>query len=244
MSHPQTLQTSSDEDGLGLAKSDGKATNRLLNDLQMTKKLEQFLLDHTTPEDPVLEDLFRQTHIRFVNPNMATGHLQGKFLEFISRMICPENILEIGTFTGYSSICLARGLRQTGKLVTIELNDELKTFAHDYFIKAELESKIIQMTGRAQDIIPSLDKIFDLVFIDGDKREYTEYYKLVIDKVKPGGFILADNIFWGGKALDKDTRDPQSLGIIAFNEMIKNDSTIQKVTIPLRDGLMLIRKKE
>jgi caffeoyl-CoA O-methyltransferase len=210
----------------------------------MTRKLEQFLLDHTTPEDPVLEDLYRQTHIRFVNPNMTTGHLQGKFLEFISLMISPENILEIGTFTGYSTISLSRGLKPEGKLITIEMNDELTTFAHTYFIRAGVESNVIQMTGKAQDIIPSLDLMFDLVYIDGDKREYTEYYQLVIDKVKPGGFILADNVIWGGKALDEETLDPQSSGIISFNEMIKKDNTIEKVTIPIRDGLMLIRKNE
>jgi len=209
----------------------------------MTTKLEQFLLDHTTSEDSVLEDLYRQTHIRFVNPNMATGHLQGKLLEFISYMIRPENILEIGTFTGYSAICLARGMKKGGKLITIELNDELTAFARSYFCRAGVESKITQLTGKAQDIIPSLNQIYDLVYIDGDKREYSEYYQLVIDKVKPGGFILADNVIWGGKALDEETNDPQSLGIITFNMMIKKDSTIEKVIIPLRDGLMLIRKK-
>jgi len=210
----------------------------------MTSKLEQFLLDHTSPEDPVLEDLYRQTHIRFVNPNMATGHLQGRFLEFISRMIAPEKILEIGTFTGYSAICLSRGLKPEGKLITLEINDELTAFAHKYFILAGVESRIIQMTGKAQDIIPSLDHIFDLVYIDADKREYTEYYTLVIEKVRPGGFILADNVLWGGKALDVDTTDPQTMGVILFNEMIRRDNSIEKVTIPLRDGLMLIRKKE
>jgi caffeoyl-CoA O-methyltransferase len=210
----------------------------------MTKKLDQFLLDHTTPEDTVLEDLYRQTHIRFINPNMATGHLQGKLLEFISHMISPVNILEIGTFTGYSTICLARGLKHDGKMITIELNDELTAFAWSYFCRAGVQAKITQITGKAQDIIPSLDRIFDLVYIDGDKREYTEYYQLVIDKVKPGGFILVDNVFWGGKALDTETSDPQSIGIISFNEMIQMDSTIEKVIIPLRDGLMLIRKKD
>ena len=163
----------------------------------MNKKLEQFLLEHTTHEDTVLEDLYRQTHIRFVNPNMATGHLQGKFLELISMMIKPENILEIGTFTGYSAICLAKGLKPGGKLITIELNDELNAFSHSYFCRAGAEGKITQLTGRAQDIIPGLDLMFDLVFIDGDKREYIEYYRLIIDKVKPGGFILADNVLWG-----------------------------------------------
>ena len=210
----------------------------------MTKKLEHFLHDHTSPEDAILEDLYRQTHIRFVNPNMASGHLQGKFLEFISRMIRPGYILEIGTFTGYSAICLARGLRTGGKLITLELNDELSTFACSYFTRAGLESGIVQITGRAQDIIPSLNPEFDLIFIDGDKREYIEYYSLVIGKLKPGGFILADNVLWGGKALDTESSDPQARGIISFNEMIKNDAAVEIVTIPLRDGLMIIRKKE
>jgi predicted O-methyltransferase YrrM len=209
----------------------------------MNNKLEQFLLEHTTPEDPVLEDLYRQTHIRFVNPNMATGHLQGKFLEFISMMIRPENILEVGTFTGYSAICLAKGLKPGGKLITIESNDELTAFSHSYFCRAGADSKITQLTGNALDIIPGLDIMFDLVFIDGDKREYVEYYRLIIDKVKPGGFILADNVLWGGKVLEKETTDPQALGIIDFNETIRNETIIEDVIIPLRDGLMLIRKK-
>lgn len=210
----------------------------------MNNKLEQFLLEHTSPEDPVLEDLYRQTHIRFVNPNMVTGHLQGKFLEFISMMIRPENILEVGTFTGYSAICLAKGLKPGGKLITIELNDELTAFSHSYFCRAGADSKITQLTGNALDIIPGLDIMFDLVFIDGDKREYVEYYRLIIDKVKPGGFILADNVLWGGKVLEKETTDPQAQGIINFNEMIRNETIIDYVIIPIRDGLMLIRKKE
>ena len=209
----------------------------------MTRKLEQYLLDHTTPEDPVLEDLYRQTHIRFINPNMATGHLQGKFLEFISMMISPETILEIGTFTGYSAICLAKGLKPGGKLITIELNDELASFSHSYFCRVGAEAKITQLTGDALEIIPGLNLMFDLVFIDGDKRQYIEYYRLIIDKVKPGGFILADNVLWGGKVLEQETTDPQAKGIIDFNKMICKETIIDDVIIPLRDGLMLIRKK-
>ncbi len=209
----------------------------------MSKKLEQYIREHSTPEDPVLEDLYRQTHIRFVNPNMVSGHEQGKFLEFISRMISPENILEIGTFTGYSAICLSKGLRENGKLITIEINDELSSFAAEYFEKTGTEDKIVAMTGNALEIIPSLDLKFDLVFIDGDKREYIEYYKLIIGKVNPGAYILADNVLWGGKVIEKETRDPQTLGIIAFNEMIAGDTGIEKILLPLRDGLMLIRKK-
>jgi caffeoyl-CoA O-methyltransferase len=209
----------------------------------MNRKLEQYLLDHTSSEDPVLEDLYRQTHIRFVNPNMASGHMQGILLELMSKMVQPENILEIGTFTGYSAICLSKGLKPGGKLITIEINDELSEFSHSYFCKAGVDSKITQLTGNALEIIPSLDLTFDLVFIDGDKREYIDYYNLLICKVRPGGFILADNVLWGEKVLEKDTSDPQAKGIIDFNEMISNETDIEKVIIPFRDGLMIARKK-
>jgi len=209
----------------------------------MNKKLEQYIEQHSSPKDPVLEDLYRQTHIRFINPNMVSGHLQGKFLEMLSLMVRPDNILEIGTFTGYSAICLSRGLKPDGKLITIEINDELSSFAHSFFCKAGVDSKITQLTGRAQDIIPGLNIMFDLVFIDGDKREYVEYYKLIIDKVNPGGFIIADNVLWGEKVLEKETTDPQTRGIINFNEMVRRETAIEEVILPIRDGLMLITKK-
>jgi caffeoyl-CoA O-methyltransferase len=209
----------------------------------MNKKLEQYIEDYSTPEDPILEDLYRQTHIRFLNPNMVSGHLQGKFLEFISLMVRPLNILEIGTFTGYSAICLSKGLQQNGKFVTIEINDELTTFAHSFFQKAGVDSKITQLTGKAQEIIPGLNLMFDLVFMDADKREYVEYYNLIIGKVNPGGFIIVDNVLWSGQVLDKDTSDQQARGIIDFNSMIRKETIIENVIIPLRDGLMLIRKK-
>jgi predicted O-methyltransferase YrrM len=209
----------------------------------MNRKFEQYLSSHSSPEDPILEDLYRQTHIRFVNPNMTSGHLQGKLLEFVSEMINPECILEIGTFTGYSAICLSKGLKPGGKLITIEVNDELEAFSHSYFCRAEVDSKIIQLTGNALEIIPGLEEQFDLVFIDGDKREYTEYYKLVINKVRPGGFILADNVLWGGKVIEDDTKDPQTKGVIEFNEMIRRQTNIENIILPMRDGLMLIRKK-
>lgn len=210
----------------------------------MNKKLEQYIEDFSTPEDPVLEDLYRQTHIKFLNPNMLSGHLQGKFLEFISRMIKPRAILEIGTFTGYSAICLARGLKPDGKLITIEINDELNDFARSYFVKAGVDSRITQLTGKAQEIIPGLDINFDLVFIDADKREYIEYFRLAIEKVKPGGFLLADNVLWSGQVLDKETTDQQARGIIEFNNMIKSEDGVQFIIMPIRDGLMLIQKKE
>ena len=209
----------------------------------MDRTLEQYILNYSTKEDPLLEDLYRQTHIRFVNPNMVSGHMQGRMLEMISKMINPETILEIGTFTGYSAICLAKGLKPGGKLITIELSDELTTFAESYFQKSGLASSIEQLTGNALQLIPSIDILFDLVFIDGDKREYADYYKAVIAKVRPGGFIIADNILWGGKTLDKNTRDPQARGIIEFNEMISKQTDIENIILPLRDGLMIIRKK-
>ena len=158
-------------------------------------------------------------------------------------MIKPENILEIGTYTGYSAICLAKGLKPGGNLITIEINDELTPFSHSYFCKAGLDARITQLTGNALDIIPGLDIMFDLVFIDGDKKEYCEYYSLIFDKVKPGGFILADNVLWGGKVLEKNTTDPQTKGVIEFNNMIRKQPDIENIILPIRDGLMLIRKK-
>ena len=209
----------------------------------MDKLIEKYIRDHSSPEDPVLEELYRETHIRFVNPNMVTGHLQGKLLEFISKMLTPAMILEIGTFTGYSAICLARGLKPGGRLTTIDINDELKEFCNSWFRKAGVDHVITQLTGRAQDIIPGLNGQFDLVFIDGDKREYIDYYNASIGKVRSGGLIIADNVLWGDKVLDTRSRDRQTRGIIEFNEMIMMEKDIEKIILPLRDGLMLIRKE-
>jgi predicted O-methyltransferase YrrM len=174
---------------------------------------------------------------------MVTGHLQGKLLEFISKMLTPAMILEIGTFTGYSAICLARGLKPGGRLTTIDINDELKEFCNSWFRKAGVDHVITQLTGRAQDIIPGLNGQFDLVFIDGDKREYIDYYNASIGKVRSGGLIIADNVLWGDKVLDTRSRDLQTRGIIEFNEMIMMEKDIEKIILPLRDGLMLIRKE-
>jgi len=207
----------------------------------MNSKIEKYIDEHSSPEDPLLAELYRETHIRFVNPNMVTGHIQGKFLELISRMINPDMILEVGTFTGYSAICLAKGLSPDGKLYTIEINDELKEFSNSYFKKAFLEEKIVRLTGDAREIIPGLNVMFDLAYIDGDKREYSEYYNLIIDRMLPGGYILADNVLWGDKVVDMETRDPQTRGIIEFNEMIRKQKNIEKIILPIRDGLMIIK---
>jgi caffeoyl-CoA O-methyltransferase len=210
----------------------------------MDREIEEYIHNISTPEDPVLKELFRQTHLRFVNPNRSCGYIQGHFLEFIARMIKPAFILEIGTFTGYSTICLAKGLMSEGEVITIESNDEITEFAGSYFSKAGVQDRIIQLTGRAQDIIPELEQTFDLVYIDGDKREYSEYYRLVIEKVNPGGYIIADNVLWGGKITDNETRDPQTRGIIEFNEMIKNQKNIENHILPMRDGIMIIKKNK
>lgn len=208
------------------------------------KDIEKYILEHTGSEDPVLQELDRETHLKVPGARMLSGHLQGQVLTMLSKMIQPERILELGTFTGYSAICLARGLTETGKLISIELDDELEDLAQKYFNKAGLKKKIIQLIGPALEIIPSLSETFDLIFLDADKREYVEYYNLVFEKVRSGGYIIADNTLWSGKVLEEPAPgDAQTLGIIAFNEMIKNDSRVEKVILPLRDGITIVRKK-
>lgn len=212
--------------------------------MKKEKNIERYILDHIEPEDPVLQELDRETNLKVLGARMLSGHLQGQVLTMFSKMIQPERILEVGTFTGYSAICLAKGLPGNGKLITIELEDELEDLAQKYFVKAGLQQKIIQVNGPALEIIPSLSEVFDLVFLDADKREYVKYYNLVFDKVRSGGYIIADNTFWSGKVLDTPAAgDEQTLGILAFNELIKNDSRVEKVILPLRDGMTIIRKK-
>jgi predicted O-methyltransferase YrrM len=210
----------------------------------MKKELENYILAHTGKEDPLLTELTRETHIKTMFPRMLSGHLQGKFLEMVSQMVSPTTILEIGTFTGYSAICLALGLKEGGLLHTIDVDPELEYLAKQYFEKTKVQDKIVQHIGDAKDIIPSLDYTFDLVFIDADKENYLNYYHLVFDKVRAGGFILADNALWDGKVLlpngktDKETR-----GIKEFNEFVHTDERVENLLLPLRDGIMVLRKK-
>jgi caffeoyl-CoA O-methyltransferase len=207
--------------------------------------IEQYILEHSDPEDPLLAELNRETNLKVLRPRMLSGHLQGKILEMISKMIRPQKILEIGTYTGYSAICLAKGLQKNGILHTIEINDELEHYIRKYLQKAGLENIVKLHIGNAMKIIPNLDETFDLVFIDGDKRQYSEYYHTLFDYVKPGGFILADNVLWSGKVIELESPDDEyTKGIFAFNELITKDNRVEKVIIPLRDGLTLIRKKE
>jgi caffeoyl-CoA O-methyltransferase len=208
------------------------------------RELEKYILDHIGEEDPILHELDRETHLKVVGARMLSGHLQGKVLTMISKMIGPNRILELGTFTGYSAICLARGLKENGKLVTIEMDDELESLAGKYFEKAGLLNRIDQRIGSALEIIPTLSDKFDLVFIDADKREYLQYYHLLIDRLDSGAYILADNTLWSGKVLEKPAADDeQTRGILEFNTAIKNDHRVEKVILPLRDGMTLIRKK-
>ena len=205
--------------------------------------LDKYILDHISPEEDYLHELDRETHQKVLRSRMLSGHLQGQLLSMISRMIKPHTILEIGTFTGYSALCLAQGLSEGGQLHTIEIDDELESIAKKYFRKAGLNDRIIQHIGDARQIIPSLNDTFDLVFIDADKREYCDYYNLVFAHIPVGGFLLADNILWNGKVIEAEAADEeQTRGILEFNDLVQNDPRVKNVILPVRDGIMLIQK--
>jgi predicted O-methyltransferase YrrM len=206
--------------------------------------LDDYILDHIDPEGEQLARLYREAHVRLLRPRMLSGHLQGRLLKMLMRIARPQRVLEIGTYTGYATICLAEGLSPEGEIHTIEKDDEMEDFIREQFRKSGYEDRIRLHIGDALDVIPKLDGMFDLVFIDADKRWYCEYYDLIFDKVKPGGIILADNTLWDGKVLDTQVSpaDKQTLGIQKFNEKIKQDARIEKLILPLRDGLTIIFK--
>ena len=206
-------------------------------------ELKEYIEKHISEEPDALYELWRETNTRIYNPRMCSGHYQGMALRFISCMIQPQLVLEIGTYTGYSAICLSEGLLPGGKLYTIEENIELKEIIETYFKKTGVESKINLYFGDALDIIPHFNEQFDLVFIDADKRQYIEYFNLVIDKLRPGGFIIADNVLWSEKVLIADTDDTQTKGLIEFNDFVQYDNRVENMIWPLRDGWMVIRKK-
>jgi predicted O-methyltransferase YrrM len=211
--------------------------------MKIDQSLENYILAHTVQEDPVLKRLYRETYLKLVNGRMCSGHLQGSILTFFSRMISPSRILEIGTYTGYSAICLAKGLPSGGLLHTIEINDELESFAARYFAETGLDSCIIQHIGDATDILPQLNEQFELCFLDADKRHYLTHYEMVLPKMTKGGLIIADNTLWGGKVVGKiQQNDEQTLAILDFNKFIKNDSRVEATILPIRDGMTLIRK--
>ena len=205
-------------------------------------EIEQYADNFTAPEPPVLAELNRETNAKVLMPQMLSGHIQGAFLRMVSSMIQPKNVLEIGTFTGYSAICLAMGMPAGGVLHTIDNNEELKAMTERFVAKAGFAKQIVLHTGDALTIIPQLKETFDLVFIDADKINYSNYFNLVIDRVRSGGFILADNVLWSGKVLEPNP-DPDTQAIIDFNKKVKADARIEHVLLPIRDGLMLMRKK-
>jgi caffeoyl-CoA O-methyltransferase len=206
--------------------------------------LQNYMEAHSGSEDEILYALNRETFLKVLNPRMLSGQIQGKFLEFISRMLTPDHILEIGTFTGYSAICLARGLKNGGKLVTIEKNDELSWLSNKYFHLAGLDDRIELRIGNALDIIPELDQTFDLVYIDGEKEEYLGYYQRAVVKVRSGGYLIADNVLWAGKVLgEAKPGDADTLSIQQFNDFVKADPRVENIILSVRDGLNLIRKK-
>ena len=207
----------------------------------LTEGLQTYLEQHCEPEPELLRYINRETHLKVSMPRMLSGHYQGRVLTFLSKLSCPNRILEIGTFTGYATLCLAEGLTETGILHTIDINAELEERVREYFKKSSYNDKIKYHIGNAVEVIPQLDEVFDIVFIDADKKNNKTYYDLVFDKVKKGGLIIVDNVLWSGKitlgANDKDTEN-----IRRFNERVSNDQRTEKLILPVRDGLFIIRK--
>ncbi len=204
--------------------------------------IEEYALLHTTQGNELLLKINRETHLEVLKPRMLSGHLQGRLLAMISQLIKPNYILEIGSFTGYSALCLAEGLQKEGELHTIEGNEELASRLKKYFQESNYATQIHLHIGQAQNIITNIDKKWDLVFIDADKENYLFYYEKIFPKIKIGGVILADNVWWDGKLIDENAKDKKTNAIRIFNETIKNDTRVEKIFLPLRDGLFLIRK--
>jgi caffeoyl-CoA O-methyltransferase len=209
------------------------------------EKLVAYAQDHSEPEPELLQKLSRETWQKSLAPNMLSGHFQGRLLSILSKLVKPEVILEIGTFTGYSALCLSEGLSKTGLLHTIDCNEELADFQQKYFSQSVYKDQIISYLGDATEIIPKLQTKFDLVFIDADKANYCNYFHLVIEKMNPGALIISDNVLWYGKViqpLKEDDEDTRS--ILAFNQLLKNDPRVETILLPIRDGLTLSRIKD
>tara|TARA_B110000046_G_C12960204_1_gene384174 strand:- start:135 stop:776 length:642 start_codon:yes stop_codon:yes gene_type:complete len=209
----------------------------------LPEKIDQYAGEHTTAESPLLANLSRETHLKVLVPRMLSGHIQGRFLSMIAHMLKPKFILEIGTYTGYSALCLAEGLHSDGKIITIDNNDELKKIHEAHMNTSEFDNQIEFRLGPALDIIPTLENNIDLVFIDADKPNYSNYFDAVIDKMSPGGFILADNVLWSGKVAEEiKPNDKSTIAINAFNKKVHDDPRVENVLIPIRDGIMALRK--
>lgn len=211
----------------------------------ISKELESYCNAHTTIEDKVLSDLNHKTHTSVLNPRMISGHLQGQFLTMLSKMITPKCILEIGTYTGYSAICLAKGLPPDGVIHTIEVNEELHDIAASYFQKAGIEHQVVQHSGNALLLLEKIDICIDLAFIDADKKNYPKYLDLLLEKMNPGGWIVADNVLWSGKVTQKiDPSDKSTLALSEYNKKVMDDIRLENILLPVRDGLMISQKKK
>lgn len=206
--------------------------------------LDKYIINHSEDEPKLLQQLTRETYQKILQPRMLSGHYQGRVLSMISKLVNPKNILEIGTYTGYSALCLAEGLQPSGELHTIDINEELVDFQRKYFEKSSFGKQIHQHLGNALEIIPNLNKTFDLIFIDADKENYVKYFELIIGILNSGGIILSDNVLWSGKVLDTTFKkeDKSTPALIEYNLLLKKDPRVETVLLPIRDGLTISRK--
>jgi caffeoyl-CoA O-methyltransferase len=210
----------------------------------ISAELDKYCCDHTSQESLLLAKLNRDTHVRILQPRMLSGHFQGRVLSMLSKMLQPKSILEIGTYTGYSALCLAEGLQADGKLITLDVNAQLEDFVREYLAESPLGEKIDYRIANAMEVIPAMEETFDLVFIDADKQNYINYYHMVIDKVRPGGVILADNVLWSGKVVQTEGKIDKDTALLQeFNRLIQEDDRVENVLLPIRDGIMIARKK-
>jgi predicted O-methyltransferase YrrM len=205
--------------------------------------LDKYDCEHTANESDLLKKINRETHLEVLQPRMLSGHLQGRLLSLLSILLKPKRILEIGTYTGYSALCLAEGLPDNGKLITIDVNEELQARVQGYFNDSSYKGQIEYHIGDAMQLIPTLSDTWDLVFIDADKKNYLNYYDLVIERMNPGGIILADNILWSGKVIDEAAQDRETVLLRKYNEQIQADERVENILLPIRDGIMVARKK-
>ena len=214
-----------------------------VSDTAMT--IDEYILQHIDPEGDYLHALYRDTHLKLLYPRMASGHLQGRMLKMFVRMIKPSCILEIGTYSGYSALCMAEGLPEGGMIHTFEINDEQEEFTRPWFEGSPYADRIKLYIGDALQLVPQLGLTFDLAFVDGDKRRYVDYYEMILPRLADGGYIIADNTLWDGHVLEEHPHasDLQTLGIKAFNDLVARDERVEKVILSLRDGLTIIRKK-
>ena len=210
----------------------------------LSEELESYAAQHTEDEPLLLQELNKRTHLNVLQPRMISGHFQGRFLSLLSKMVQPRTILEIGTYTGYATLCLAEGLHPEGVLHTIDIKEELTDLQREFFDRSGYGSQIVQYLGKAADIIPSLNTTFDLVFIDADKQNYAHYFDLVIEKMNRGGIILSDNVLWSGKVVEEvKHNDKHTQALMAYNQKIKDDPRVETVLLPIRDGITLSRVK-